>query len=151
MTQIDLALLIQMTVQVRVPYKVVGLVVGPKGTTIKRIQQQTHTYIVTPSRDKDPVFEVTGLPENVAAAKREIEAHIALRTAENDDDDDDGIDGQANGFANVMGSNRWARNSLKPFYCKQVASLVNGSLLPVILVSDFFDQATRQNNIIIRR
>ena len=38
----------------------VGLVVGPKGTTIKRIQQTTHTYIVTPSREKDPVFEVTG-------------------------------------------------------------------------------------------
>ncbi len=44
--------------QVRVPYRVVGLVVGPKGATIKRIQQQTHTYIVTPSRDKEPVFEV---------------------------------------------------------------------------------------------
>ena len=27
--------------------------------TIKRIQQTTHTYIVTPSREKDPVFEVT--------------------------------------------------------------------------------------------
>ena len=39
--------------------------VGPKGATIKRIQQQTRTYIVTPSRDKEPVFEVTGLPENV--------------------------------------------------------------------------------------
>ena len=48
------------TLQVRVPYRVVGLVVGPKGATIKRIQQQTHTYIVTPSRDKEPVFEVTG-------------------------------------------------------------------------------------------
>jgi len=48
------------SVKVRVPYKVVGLVVGPKGTTIKRIQQQTHTYIVTPSREKDPVFEVSG-------------------------------------------------------------------------------------------
>lgn len=58
----------------------VGLVVGPKGATIKRIQQQTHTYIVTPSRDKDPVFEVTGLPESVQMAKREIEAHIAIRT-----------------------------------------------------------------------
>ncbi|CAG2065405.1 unnamed protein product, partial [Timema podura] len=45
------------TIQVRVPYRVVGLVVGPKGATIKRIQQQTHTYIVTPSRDKEPVFE----------------------------------------------------------------------------------------------
>ena len=30
----------QTTVQVRVPYRVVGLVVGPKGATIKRIQQQ---------------------------------------------------------------------------------------------------------------
>jgi len=70
----------QTTISVRVPYRVVGLVVGPKGATIKRIQQQTHTYIVTPSRDKEPVFEVTGLPENVDTARKEIEAHIALRT-----------------------------------------------------------------------
>ncbi|XP_013794643.1 RNA-binding protein MEX3B-like [Limulus polyphemus] len=70
----------QTTIQVRVPYRVVGLVVGPKGATIKRIQQQTNTYIVTPSRDKEPVFEVTGLPENVESAKKEIEAHIAMRT-----------------------------------------------------------------------
>ena len=68
------------TKQVRVPYRVVGLVVGPKGSTIKRIQQATNTYIVTPSRDKEPVFEVTGLPENVDRAKREVEHHIALRT-----------------------------------------------------------------------
>uniref|UniRef100_UPI0037E73F34 RNA-binding protein MEX3B n=1 Tax=Semicossyphus pulcher TaxID=241346 RepID=UPI0037E73F34 len=70
----------QHTIQVRVPYRVVGLVVGPKGATIKRIQQQTHTYIVTPSRDKEPVFEVTGMPENVDRAREEIEAHIAMRT-----------------------------------------------------------------------
>lgn len=38
------------TAYVRVPLRVVGLVVGPKGATIKRIQQDTHTYIVTPSR-----------------------------------------------------------------------------------------------------
>lgn len=62
------------------PYRVVGLVVGPKGATIKRIQHQTGTYIVTPSRDKEPVFDVTGLPDSVETAKREIEAHIALRT-----------------------------------------------------------------------
>lgn len=68
------------TAQVRVPYRVVGLVVGPKGATIKRIQHTTHTYIVTPSRERDPVFEVTGLPESVDAARKEIEAHIALRT-----------------------------------------------------------------------
>ena len=54
--------------------------VGPKGATIKHIQQQTQTYIVTPSREKEPVFEVTGLPDNVQSAKKQIEAHIALRT-----------------------------------------------------------------------
>ncbi|XP_058138141.1 RNA-binding protein MEX3D [Dasypus novemcinctus] len=70
----------QTTIQVRVPYRVVGLVVGPKGATIKRIQQQTHTYIVTPGRDKEPVFAVTGMPENVDRAREEIEAHITLRT-----------------------------------------------------------------------
>ncbi|KAJ7308223.1 hypothetical protein JRQ81_008744 [Phrynocephalus forsythii] len=64
----------------RVPYRVVGLVVGPKGATVKRIQHQTHTYIVTPSRDKEPIFEVTGMPENVDRAREEIEAHITLRT-----------------------------------------------------------------------
>lgn len=70
----------QTTIQVRVPYRVVGLVVGPKGATIKRIQQTTNTYIVTPSRDKEPIFDVTGLPENVESARKEIEAHIAMRT-----------------------------------------------------------------------
>lgn len=70
----------QTTIQVRVPYRVVGLVVGPKGATIKRIQQATNTYIITPSREKEPVFEVTGLPDNVENARKEIEAHIALRT-----------------------------------------------------------------------
>lgn len=54
--------------------------VGPKGATIKRIQQQTHTYIITPSRDKEPIFEVTGLPDNVETARSEIELHIASRT-----------------------------------------------------------------------
>uniref|UniRef100_A0A673J862 RNA-binding E3 ubiquitin-protein ligase MEX3C-like n=1 Tax=Sinocyclocheilus rhinocerous TaxID=307959 RepID=A0A673J862_9TELE len=82
----------QTTIQVRVPYRMVGLVVGPKGATIKRIQQQTHTYIVTPSRDKEPVFEVTGMPENVDRAREEIESHIVTRTAGSVDttvDDDD--------------------------------------------------------------
>ncbi|XP_023159031.1 uncharacterized protein LOC111591708 [Ceratitis capitata] len=70
----------QVTIQVRVPYRVVGLVVGPKGATIKHIQHQTHTYIVTPSREKEPIFEVSGLPDNVQSARKQIEAHIALRT-----------------------------------------------------------------------
>uniref|UniRef100_A0A673KJ40 RNA-binding E3 ubiquitin-protein ligase MEX3C-like n=1 Tax=Sinocyclocheilus rhinocerous TaxID=307959 RepID=A0A673KJ40_9TELE len=92
----------QTTIQVRVPYRMVGLVVGPKGATIKRIQQQTHTYIVTPSRDKEPVFEVTGMPENVDRAREEIEAHIAMRTAgsvdTNMDDDDFHYNGTDVGF-----------------------------------------------------
>lgn len=70
-----------MTLQVRVPYGFVGLVVGRKGARIKRIQQQTHTYIVTPSKEKEPLFEITGLPENVEIAKEEIDAHITARTA----------------------------------------------------------------------
>ncbi|CAG7820469.1 unnamed protein product [Allacma fusca] len=70
------------TVEMRVPYCVVGLVVGPKGSTIKHIQQLTNTYIVTPSRDSDPIFEVTGMPDNVDLAQREIQAHIAFRTGQ---------------------------------------------------------------------
>ncbi|XP_073824679.1 uncharacterized protein [Musca autumnalis] len=69
----------QVTVQVRVPYRLVGLVVGTKGNTIKHIQHETQTYIVTPSRDKEPIFEVTGLADNVELAKRHIEIHIATR------------------------------------------------------------------------
>lgn len=72
----------QITSQVRVPYRVVGLVVGPKGATIKYIQQQTDTYIVTPSRDKEPVFEVTGQPINVKIAEMKIKAHIEYRTGQ---------------------------------------------------------------------
>lgn len=68
------------TIKVRVPYRVVGLVVGPKGATIKNIQQKTNTYIVTPSRDKEPVFEVTGLSENVESARNAILNHISMRT-----------------------------------------------------------------------
>jgi hypothetical protein len=68
------------TAYVRVPLRVVGLVVGPKGATIKRIQQESHTYIVTPSREREPIFEVTGLPHNVESARREIEQHIYQRT-----------------------------------------------------------------------
>ena len=70
----------KITIFVRVPYRVVGLVVGPKGATVKRIQQNTGTYIITPSRDMEPYFEVRGTPENVELAKKEIESYIALRT-----------------------------------------------------------------------
>ena len=57
------------TCEVRVPVRAVGLVVGPKGSTVKRIQQLTQTYIVTPSRGTQPVFEVVGAPDNVDRAR----------------------------------------------------------------------------------
>ena len=68
--------------QVRVPYKVVGLVVGPKGATIRKVQQDTQTYILTPSREKEPVFDITGTEEHVLVARKQIEAHVALRTGQ---------------------------------------------------------------------
>uniref|UniRef100_A0A8C5HH39 RNA-binding protein MEX3B-like n=1 Tax=Gouania willdenowi TaxID=441366 RepID=A0A8C5HH39_GOUWI len=110
----------QTTIQVRVPYRVVGLVVGPKGATIKRIQQQTHTYIVTPSREKDPVFEVTGMPENVDRAREEIETHITLRTGtfvdlQGDNDfHTNGTDVSLEGLGALgagLGSSLWSRAS----------------------------------------
>ncbi|CAG0889329.1 unnamed protein product [Cyprideis torosa] len=70
----------QVTITVPVAFRVVGLVVGPKGATIKRIQNQTNTYILTPSRESSPVFTVTGLPDNVEQARREIISHIESRT-----------------------------------------------------------------------
>ena len=79
----------KVTVYVKVPYRVVGLVVGPKGATIKRIQQITNTHIVTPSRDKEPCFEVSGKPDEVERAKREIESYIAMRTGGCHDSDND--------------------------------------------------------------
>lgn len=91
------------TIQVRVPYKVVGLVVGPKGATIKRIQQQTNTYIVTPSRDKEPIFEVSGLPEHVDAARKEIESHIAMRTGSLFDGPDSGDEQPGSGSSGGLG------------------------------------------------
>lgn len=108
----------QTTIQVRVPYRVVGLVVGPKGATIKRIQQQTHTYIVTPSREKDPVFEVTGMPENVDRAREEIETHITLRTGtfvdlQGDNDfHSNGTDVSLEGLGSLsggLGASLWSR------------------------------------------
>ncbi|CAF0785076.1 unnamed protein product [Didymodactylos carnosus] len=104
----------QTTIQVRVPYRVVGLVVGPKGATIKRIQQTTNTYIVTPGRDKEPIFEIAGLPDNVEAAKIEIESHIAVRTGNTDysgNQSPTGLNEQqsiinpANIYGNFVGSN----------------------------------------------
>ena len=77
----------KVTILVRVPYRVVGLVVGPKGATVKRIQQITNTYIISPYRYHEPCFEVTGSAENVERAKREIESYIAFRTGGSLDSD----------------------------------------------------------------
>lgn len=67
------------TVSVEVPYEFVGLVVGQKGATIKRIQQDTNTYITTPSRRHRPIFEVVGQPLEVERAREAIRAHINSR------------------------------------------------------------------------
>uniref|UniRef100_A0A8B9TL45 Mex-3 RNA binding family member C n=1 Tax=Anas platyrhynchos TaxID=8839 RepID=A0A8B9TL45_ANAPL len=109
----------QTTVQVRVPYRVVGLVVGPKGATIKRIQQQTHTYIVTPSRDKEPVFEVTGMPENVDRAREEIEMHIE------NDFHYNGTDVSFEGGA--LGSAWLASNPVPPSRARMISNYRNDS------------------------
>lgn len=84
----------KVTIYVKVPYRVVGLVVGPRGSTVKRIQLMTRTFIVTPSRDKEPYFEVKGTPENVERARKEIESYIQMRTGSKcDDDDSDSVSG----------------------------------------------------------
>ncbi|ELW59851.1 RNA-binding protein MEX3A [Tupaia chinensis] len=103
----------QVTIRVRVPYRVVGLVVGPKGATIKRIQQQTNTYIITPSRDRDPVFEITGAPGNVERAREEIETHIAVRTGKilEYNNENDFLAGSPDAALDSRYSDAW-RNSL---------------------------------------
>jgi hypothetical protein len=94
----------QIITKVSVPYQVVGLVVGPRGTTIKRIQQNTNTYIVTPSRDSQPVFAIQGLPDNVAQAKIEIENYIQLRTNNNTTPTPPGQHQLSNGYSSSSSS-----------------------------------------------
>ncbi|CAF2627748.1 unnamed protein product [Rotaria sp. Silwood2] len=103
----------QITIQVRVPYRVVGLVVGPKGATIKRIQQTTNTYIVTPGRDKEPVFEIAGLPENVEAARIEIESHIAARTGQTSDIEENDFDKELFSIADIIDTNQQCSKWIK--------------------------------------
>lgn len=106
----------QTTVLVRVPYRVVGLVVGPKGATIKRIQQQTNTYIVTPSRDKEPVFEVTGAADNVESARSEILDHISNRTGGMMDANDDVFhNGDLNSFNEFRNGSIYSSGSQSSF------------------------------------
>lgn len=109
------------TIHVRVPYRVVGLVVGPKGATIKRIQQNTNTYIVTPSRDKEPCFEVTGSRENVEKAKEEIESYIAMRTGGSISDDDALVPTDGDSAFNLL-----SRSPLYGSKAFQLAGLASG-------------------------
>lgn len=102
----------QITSYVRVPLRVVGLVVGPKGATIKRIQQDTHTYIITPSREREPVFEVTGLPHNVEAARKEIETHIFQRTGNLPETDND-FAGQLAGVSLMVQKQQQAQQQMQ--------------------------------------
>ena len=67
-------------IRVRVPSSVMGLIIGREGITIKRIQKLTNTRIVTPSRGKEPCFEVTGKPEDTEHAKRAIQRYLTMRT-----------------------------------------------------------------------
>jgi len=77
---------------VRVPLKYVGLVVGPKGHNIKRIQSETDTFIMTPARDKEPIFEIRGAAEKVAEAENKLQMYIAMRTGGMFDDSDHLVD-----------------------------------------------------------
>lgn len=48
------------TIEVRVPFRLVGLVVGFQGSTIKEIQVQTVTMIQTPAHGGEPIFKISG-------------------------------------------------------------------------------------------
>ncbi|CAK9299918.1 unnamed protein product [Gordionus sp. m RMFG-2023] len=129
----------QITIRVRVPYKVVGLVVGPKGATIKRIQQTTHTYIVTPSRDREPVFEITGSAPNVHNARIQIENHIAVRTGNNNNPVGPNANNLDNSFMMAIPNNNnhlssspftgnQRRNSSPAFYSNYLNNLGNNNV-----------------------
>ena len=67
-------------IDVPVPRRAVGLVVGLKGTMIKSIQELTNTFIVTPPKHlKKQCFIVSGKPEDVERARRKIDCCVAMR------------------------------------------------------------------------
>lgn len=99
---------------VTVPYRVVGLVVGLKGQTIKQIQQDTDTFIVTPNRDKAPIFEIRGQPSNVERARLMIERHIEMRTRNCRLQDTTNLQSNWNGSSND--DSRYGGNDLHYYY-----------------------------------
>ena len=67
-------------IDVRVPRRAVGLVIGRKGAMIKNIQELTNTLIVTPAKHhKKHCFIVSGKPEDVERARRKIDCCVAMR------------------------------------------------------------------------
>lgn len=50
----------RVTIHVRVPFRLVGLVVGFQGSTVKEIQLQSRTHIQTPAHGGEPIFQITG-------------------------------------------------------------------------------------------
>lgn len=59
-------------IKVSVPFNMVGLVIGIKGGRIKEIAAVTNTYIKTPSKHREPVFEIVGDSESVEVARNMI-------------------------------------------------------------------------------
>ena len=54
--------------------EVVAEIVGRKGRRIKALRAKTNTYIKSPDFNEDPIFVITGRPEDVAEAKRQLVA-----------------------------------------------------------------------------
>jgi len=75
-------------IQVRVPYSTVGLIVGPKGATIKHIQRTTKTTIKSPDRGAESIFEIIGTAQNVERARQEINAFVVWRGIDDDENDE---------------------------------------------------------------
>lgn len=59
-------------IKVSVPANTVGLIIGPKGARIKDIAESTSTYIKTPNKFREPIFEIVGLPGDVERARNHI-------------------------------------------------------------------------------
>lgn len=59
-------------IKVSVPANTIGLIIGPKGTRIKEIAESTGTYIKTPNKYREPIFEIVGLPADVEKARNQI-------------------------------------------------------------------------------
>lgn len=66
-------------VKLSIPENYVGLVVGVKGSTIKEIEKQTKTYIQSPTMDSEPVFTITGSPDDCEKAMGFISRYLTLR------------------------------------------------------------------------